>query len=140
MEQLPHRGHGAGKRKTGSRRSALAEIDSTELAHLAVDIIADRMGANTIMLDIRPVSLLGDFFVVTSGDSDRQIKAIVEGVKLQVKKDLRKLPLRVEGTASSGWVLMDYGSVIVHIFSPAMRDYYQLEALWSDAPVVVKVQ
>jgi len=59
---------------------------------------------------------------------------------LQVKRDLRTLPLRIEGTASSGWVLMDYGSVIVHIFSPAMRDYYQLEALWSDAPVVVKMQ
>ncbi len=92
------------------------------------------------MLDIRPVSLLGDFFVVSSGESDRQIRAIVEGIRLQVKNTLHTLPLRIEGTPSSGWMLMDYGSVIVHIFSPTMRDYYQLEELWSDAPVVVKMQ
>ena len=122
------------------RRSALDTVGSAELAHRALDIIAERMGVKTVILDIRPVSLLGDFFVVSSGESERQIRAIVEEIRLQVKKDLRTLPLRIEGTASSGWVLMDYGSVIVHIFSPAMRDYYQLEALWSDAPVVVKMQ
>jgi ribosome-associated protein len=122
------------------RRSALDTVDSAELAHRALDIIAERMGVKTVILDIRPVSLLGDFFVVSSGESERQIRAIVEEIRLQVKKDLQTLPLRIEGTASSGWVLMDYGSVIVHIFSPAMRDYFQLEALWSDAPVVVKMQ
>lgn len=122
------------------RRSALDTVDSAQLAHRALDIIAERMGVKTVILDIRPVSLLGDFFVVSSGESERQIRAIVEEIRLQVKKDLRTLPLRIEGTASSGWVLMDYGSVIVHIFSPAMRDYFQLEALWSDAPVVVKMQ
>jgi len=121
-------------------RSALDTVDSAELARRALDIIAERMGVETVILDIRPVSLLGDFFVVSSGESERQIRAIVEEIKLQVKRDLRTVPLRIEGTASSGWVLMDYGSVIVHIFSPAMRDYYQLEALWSDAPVVVKMQ
>jgi ribosome-associated protein len=105
-----------------------------------MDTIAEKLGVNTVMLDIRPVSLLGDFFVVSSGESERQIRAIVDEIKLQVKKTLLTLPLRIEGTAPSGWMLMDYGGVIVHIFSPAMRDYYQLEALWSDAPVVVKMQ
>ena len=105
-----------------------------------VDTIAEKLGINTVMLDIRPVSFLGDFFVVSSGESERQIQAIVEEIRLQVKRKLRTLPHHIEGTASSGWMLMDYGSVIVHIFSPAMRDYYQLESLWSDAPVVVKVQ
>ena len=118
----------------------LKTVDSVELAHLVVDTIAERLGVNTVMLDIRPVSLLGDFFVISSGDSDRQIRAIVEEIRLRVKKQFQTPPLRIEGTAHSGWMLMDYGSVIVHIFSPAMRDYYQLEALWSDAPVVVKVQ
>jgi len=92
------------------------------------------------MLDLRPVSLLGDFFVISSGESERQIQAIVEETKFQVKKKLQTIPLRIEGTASSGWMLMDYGSVIVHVFSPEMRDYYQLESLWFDAPVVVKMQ
>ncbi len=105
-----------------------------------LDTIAEKLGVNTVMLDIRPVSLLGDFFVISSGESERQIRAIVEEIKSQVKKNLQALPLRIEGTASSGWMLMDYGSVIVHVFSPAMRDYYQLEELWADAPVVVKMQ
>jgi len=118
----------------------LKTVDSVELAHLVVDTIAERLGVNTVMLDIRPVSLLGDFFVISSGESDRQIRAIVEEIRLRVKKQFQTPPLRIEGTARSGWMLMDYGSVIVHIFSLAMRDYYQLEALWSDAPVVVKMQ
>lgn len=105
-----------------------------------MDTIAEKLGVNTVMLDIRPVSLLGDFFVVSSGESERQIRAIVGELRLQAKKTLQTVPLRIEGTASSGWMLMDYGSVIVHIFSPAMRDYYQLEALWADAPIVVKMQ
>ncbi len=105
-----------------------------------MDTIAEKLGVNTVMLDIRPVSLLGDFFVISSGESERQIRAIVEELRLQAKKTLQTVPLRIEGTASSGWMLMDYGSVIVHIFSPAMRDYYQLEALWADAPIVVKMQ
>jgi ribosome-associated protein len=98
------------------------------------------LGANTVMLDLRPVSLLGDFFIISSGESERQIQAIVKETKLQIKKKLRTIPLRIEGAASSGWMLMDYGSVIVHVFSPEMRDYYQLESLWFDAPVVVKMQ
>lgn len=111
-----------------------------ELAHLVLDAVAEKMGVDTVMLDIRPVSLLGDFFVISSGESERQIRTIVEEIKTQVKKKLQVMPLRIEGAASSGWMLMDYGSVVVHIFSPAIRDYYQLELLWSDAPVVVKMQ
>jgi len=105
-----------------------------------LDVITEELGVNTVMLDLRPVSLLGDFFIISSGESERQIQAIVEETKLQIKKKLRAIPLRVEGTASSGWMLMDYGSVVVHVFSPEMRDYYQLESLWFDAPVVVKMQ
>jgi ribosome-associated protein len=118
----------------------LETVDSMELARLALDCIAEKMGVNTVMLDIQPVSLLGDYFVISSGESERQIQAIVEEIRFQVKNKLLVNPLRIEGTASSGWVLMDYGSVIVHIFSPPMRNYFQLESLWSDAPVKVKMQ
>lgn len=118
----------------------LETVNSVELAHLVLDAIAEKMGVNTVLLNIRPVSLLGDFFVVSSGESDRQIQAIIQEIRFLVKKKLQVIPLHVEGAASSGWMLMDYGGVIVHIFSPAMRDYYQLESLWSDAPIVVKMQ
>ncbi len=118
----------------------LDKVNSMELAHLILDVIADRMGVNTIMLDMQSVSLMADFFIISSGESERQIQAIIKEIKLQVKKKLKVLPLLIEGEDSSGWMLIDYGGVVVHIFSPAMREYYQLERLWSDASVVVKMQ
>lgn len=103
-------------------------------------MITEKLGTDTVMLDLRPVSLLGDFFIISTGESERQIQAIVQEIRLQVKKTLKAIPLHIEGTSASGWMLMDYGSVIVHIFAPQVRAFYQLESLWSDAPVVVKMQ
>ena len=91
------------------------------------------------MLDLRSISLLADYFVICSGESERQLKAIVDEITEQMKEeDVR--PLNIEGDSSSGWVLVDYGGVIVHVFAPAVRGYYQLEKLWSDALVVVRMQ
>ena len=92
------------------------------------------------MLDIRRVSLLADYFVICSGDSERQLKAIVDEVLEKLKKEAGVIPLNVEGVPSSGWVLVDYGSVIVHVFAPSLREYYSLEKLWSEATMVVRVQ
>jgi len=92
------------------------------------------------LLDIRRVSLLADYFVICSGASERQVRAIVDEVLEKVKKETGIVPLNVEGGASSGWVLVDYGSVIVHIFAPSLREYYSLEKLWSEATMVVRVQ
>lgn len=92
------------------------------------------------MLDLRSVSLLADYFVICSGESERQVRAIVNEVTEKIKKEKGIQPLQIEGDPSSGWVLMDYGSIIVHIFAPVMRGYYQLEELWSDAPTVARIQ
>ncbi len=92
------------------------------------------------MLDIRRVSLLADYFVICSGASERQVRAIVDEILEKMKKEAGIIPLNVEGVASSGWVLVDYGSVIVHIFAPRLREYYSLEKLWSEATMVVRVQ
>ena len=92
------------------------------------------------MLDIRRVSLLADYFVICSGDSERQLRAIVDEILEKVKKETGIIPLSVEGGPSSGWVLVDYGSVIVHIFAPSLREYYSLEKLWSEATMVVRMQ
>ena len=92
------------------------------------------------MLDIRQVSLLADYFVICSGASERQLRAIVDEVLEKVKKEEGVVPLNVEGVPSSGWVLVDYGGVIVHIFAPSLREYYSLEKLWSEATMVVRVQ
>ncbi len=92
------------------------------------------------MLDIRRVSLLADYFVICSGASERQLRAIVDEILEKVKKEAGVVPLNVEGVPSSGWVLVDYGGVIVHIFAPSLREYYSLEKLWSGATMVVRVQ
>lgn len=90
-------------------------------------------------MDLRSVSLLADYFVICSGESERQVKAIVDEIAEKTKEEGVR-PLHIEGDSSSGWVLVDYGGVIVHVFAPAVRDYYQLEKLWSDASVVVRIQ
>ncbi len=91
------------------------------------------------MLDTRPVSVIADYFVIASADSNRQISAIADDLQKQLKKQTI-LPLGIEGTPDSGWMLLDYNGVIVHVFSPAMRDYYRLEEIWEHAPVVVRMQ
>ena len=116
------------------------EPDFSELARGIVELIADKKGSDIVLLDIRRVSLLADYFVICSGASERQVRAIVDEVLEKVKKETGIVPLSVEGGASSGWVLVDYGSVIVHIFAPSLREYYSLEKLWSEATMVVRVQ
>ena len=92
------------------------------------------------MLDIREVSLLADYFVICSAGSERQITAIRDDLVGGLRDTAHRRPLRAQGTASSGWVLLDYGDVIVHIFSPEEREFYQLEELWAEAPAVVRIQ
>jgi ribosome-associated protein len=116
------------------------EPDSSELAREIVELIVDKKGSDIILLDIRRVSLLADYFVICSGDSERQVRAIADEILEKVKKEIGFVPLNVEGVPSSGWVLVDYGSVIVHVFAPSLREYYSLEKLWSEATMVVRVQ
>ncbi len=92
-----------------------------------------------VVLDTRPVSSVADYFVIATADSERQAKAIIEEIEKQMNAS-RVRPLGIDGEAESGWVLMDYGDVIVHIFDPGTRDYYQLEELWSGAPTVVRIR
>lgn len=114
-------------------------LEPSDLARTVVDIISDKKGVDILMLDTRPVSFIADYFVIATGESERQLKAIAGEIQKHLKKHAR-LPLGVEGTPASGWVLLDYGSVIVHLFSAALRDFYRLEKLWEHAPVVVRMQ
>jgi len=103
-----------------------------------VDLAVAKLGEDVLLLDIRPVSTIADYFVICTGTSERQIRAIYEDVRARLK-EAGMLPLHSEGAASSGWVLMDYGAVVVHIFLPQTRDYYSLEQLWRDARTVVRI-
>lgn len=114
-------------------------LEPIEFAREIAEIISDKKGADIIVLDTGKVSTLSDFFVIATVDSERQAKAVVDEIEKKMKVH-RKLPLSVDGELNSGWVLLDYGSVIVHIFDPGTRDFYDLEELWSNAPVIVRMQ
>lgn len=83
-----------------------------------------------MLLDFRPDAEMADFFVLCNGNSDRQLRALVEAVRTGVKEQYDTTPFSSEGTPESGWVLMDYGNVIVHLFMEEQRLYYDLEGLW----------
>ncbi len=91
------------------------------------------------MLDTRGVCSFADYFVICSGESERQIKTIYDEVEHALKKEGIS-PHHREGTPDSGWLLLDFGDVIVHIFAPLERGYYQLDELWSEATPVVTIQ
>ena len=91
------------------------------------------------MLDIRSVASFADYFVIASAGSDRQMQAVLDAVEEELKEDKPRL-LGREGQPKSGWVLLDYGDVILHLFAPDERAYYDLEGLWHAATPVVRIQ
>lgn len=104
-----------------------------------MEVIADKKGEDLLLLDIRDISILADYFVIGSTTSERQARAIIEDIKQETKQAFDVRPLNVEGEAATGWVLMDYGGVVVHLFTPEMRAYYDLEELWRAGRVVVRM-
>jgi len=97
------------------------------------------MGSDVLLLDLCQVTLIADYFVIATGNTERQLKAIAKDAVQRLKNDHGVNPLSVEGTAPSGWILIDYGGVVVHLFSQAQRDRYRLEDLWRDARTVVRI-
>lgn len=125
---------------TASLLGGTDRLEAQDLARQIVDLASEKQASDIVMLDLRKVSLLADYFVVCSGNSERQINALLDDMVERVRDTEHRRPLRREGTASSGWVVLDYGDVVVHIFAPAEREYYRLEELWSDATPIVRVQ
>ncbi len=121
-------------------RQEVIPLEPIELARIIADLASDKKGEDIVLMDMRQVSPVTDFFVILSGTSDRQLRAIVDHIGDETKTQHGISPWRVEGTATGGWVLMDYGDVVVHAFLPERRAYYDLEGLWRAAPVVVRIQ
>lgn len=110
-------------------------MDSYQLANKATDLIFNKKGYNVKILDLRKLTTITDYFVVCSGDSDTQVKAIAD----EVDKGLRDQGIRpwhTEGYKALNWILIDFVDVVVHVFKKDIRDYYNLEKLWGDAPSV----
>jgi ribosome-associated protein len=115
-------------------------LEPLELAHDIVDAIESKKAENIVLLDLRPDAIIADYFVICTGNSDRQIKAVADGVREAVKQKYSRTPKSVEGESGSGWVLMDYGDVLVHIFTEEQREFYNLEGFWNQANVLLNIQ
>jgi ribosome-associated protein len=126
---LPHRGAAA----------QASDREPLDLARRIVELAEDKKAADIVLLDLAELTTLADAFVICSGGSERQIDAIADGIVEGLREEGVR-PIGREGTPASHWVLVDFGSVIVHVFTPPERDYYGLEKYWSAARVVVRVQ
>lgn len=113
--------------------SKARRLTSRDLARTIAQAAYDVKAEDLCVLDLRKVSQFADFFVIASGRSDRQVQAICDNINEDLSKKKMK-PLGVEGYAKGHWILMDFGSVIVHIFYEETRVFYGLERLWGDAP------
>jgi ribosome-associated protein len=136
VHSATQRPDGLPARETAAPKTDLAPLD---LARRIVELAEDKKAADIVLLDLGELTTLADAFVICSGGSERQISAIADGI-VEGLKDERVKPIGREGTSESHWVLIDYGSVIVHVFTPPERDYYQLEKHWSGAKVILRVQ
>ncbi len=110
-----------------------AEPDAIELAVELVDAAEDKKAADPLLLEVADVLALVDVFLLATASSDRQLKAVAESIEERARARGRK-PRQREGRAESGWMLLDFGDVVVHLFSPEQREFYSLERLWADVP------
>ena len=110
-----------------------------ELARRVVELAEDKKASDIVLLELADLTTVADAFVICSGGSERQIDAIADAIVEGLRAEGVR-PIGREGTPASHWVLVDFGSVIVHVFTPPERDYYALEKHWSAARVVVRVQ
>lgn len=114
-------------------------LEPVDVAKTIVDVAADKKASDVTLIDIRELSVLADYFVICTGANRRQIQAIASAIDDKMT-ELHVNTRGREGNAEGGWVLLDYGDVIVHIFGPMEREFYRLERLWSEAPTVVYLQ
>ena len=111
-------------------------VDTVALARRIADIAADRKAIDVRVLDLRGIVSYTDFFVICSGNTERQTKAIHDAIHKELKDDEGLLPRRSEGEREARWILLDYLDCVVHIFTPEAREYYRLDQLWGEAPQV----
>jgi ribosome-associated protein len=124
-------------------RATLGRVDRTrpplsplELARRIAALAQEKLASDVVILDLRPVAAFTDFFVICTGQNPRQTASIAEEVREQLKKDERLIPKSSAGEREGTWIVADYLDVVLHVFTPEARGYYQLEDLWGDVPVV----
>ena len=117
----------------------VGQLTPEALARLAVDVASDKLASDILMLDIREVSAFADYFVIASVHSARQLGALAEDLE-EALEGAKAQKLRREGGPQSGWVVVDFGDVVIHLFGVEERDYYNLAGAWPGASEVVRIQ
>lgn len=112
-------------------RTPFAELDDE--VKLAIRCADEKKAVNLTALDLREIASFTEFFIIASGTNQRQVQAISDEINEQLKKQLKRRPIRIEGYNTGEWVLLDYGDFVVHLFDKDARDFYDLERLWRDA-------
>ena len=126
---------GASVDRTAASASS-AGVAAEDVARAAAQAAYDKKATDIAVIDLTELSDVCDYFVIATGSNNRQVDTIVDEVEEQVAKKFDEHPFSIEGREERSWILMDYGSVIVHAFTPEAREYYRLEKLWGDAPVL----
>lgn len=111
-------------------------MQAKQQALLCAAYALDKKALDLRLLNVTGLSTLTDYLLIVSGGSDRQVQAITESIELGLKKEHGIMPLAIEGKKEGRWVLLDYGDVMVHVFQQPVREYYDLEGLWTEAPEV----
>lgn len=125
------------QQRTG--QAVRGEYNASTVARDIVNVAVDKKASDVALLDVSQATTLADYFVIATGTSERQIGAVSNGI--QDRMDELEIPLlHAEGVSADGWVLLDYGQVIVHLFAPEQREYYDLERRWKDAPAILRIQ
>jgi ribosome-associated protein len=126
-------------RKTGSKQTGAyvtTGTDSRQWALIAARAADEKKARDIIVQNVRDVLLITDYFIIATGANNRQVDAITEAVEEALRKEAGIKPIGREGLTEQTWVLLDYGDIVVHIFQPELREFYRLESLWSDAPLL----
>ncbi|PIU56498.1 MAG: ribosome silencing factor [Chloroflexi bacterium CG07_land_8_20_14_0_80_51_10] len=113
-------------------------METAEIARKIVNAALNKQASDILLLDLRDVCSFTDYFVICNGESERQLQAICDEVDNMLAKE-RISPRRQQGSISSGWVILDLGNIIVHIFAPQQREFYALEDMWDKGSTVVKI-
>lgn len=106
------------------------------ILNVVTHAIQEKKGNNIQILDLKKIpSAITDYFILVSGGSDTQLDAIADSIEMEVKETLNEKPLSKEGSSKDGWLILDYFSIVIHLFLPQKRDFYNLEELWGDAKI-----
>lgn len=117
-----------------SKRTSLEELNKLKAA--IITAIEDKKGENIVTIEIGKIdNAITEYFIICNAQSNTQVNAISDGIEKDVRKSLKERPWHTEGRHNAQWIVMDYSSIIVHVFQTPYRDFYKLEELWADAPI-----